>query len=551
VEWTEDEQGIPVTDRLTTQKCGSCHRPDDEGNLSRISWIRATPEGWSQTIKRMVNLHGLSISPEEARGVVRYLGTQHGLAPEEAKDVMYMVERRVITESNIPNADVRQACASCHAFGQVLSSRRSRREWALLQNMHVALYSQAEAQFQGAIASAQGDEARGTDEPAARRVTRREAALDWLSENAPLQTAEWAEWRPRIRVPQLAGTWVVSATLPGHGRYVGEMSIKPAADPTQFTTVTTLRSLDTGETMTREGTGLVYAGYSWRGGSAAGSAAGDQPDDPNHALREAMWFSPDQGTAEGRWYWGDYHEFGFDVSLTRATDRPGIAAVSPGGLKAGSTNQSVHIYGVNLPTGLQPQDLDLGAGVTVTGISSGTAQEIVATVNVAGDAVPGLRDVGIRGTTLVKALPVYDRVDFLKISPETSIARLGGLKYTKGYSQFVATGYANGPDGKPDTADDVPIGPIEADWKIDEFPTVTYDDDKAFVGTMGARALFTPAAEGPNPERRFSRNNYGEVWVVATAKNEKDELGQPLTGRSYLVVTVPTYRRWDQPEVSQ
>jgi quinohemoprotein amine dehydrogenase len=498
----------------------------------------------------MVNLHGLSISPEDARNVVRYLGTHHGLAPEEAKDVMYMVERRIITETNIPNPDVRQACSSCHAFGQVMSSRRSRREWALLQNMHVALYSQAEAQFQGAAASSQS-EAQGTDEPAGPRVTRREVALDWLSQNAQLQTAEWAAWRPRIRTPQLAGKWVVSATLPGHGRYVGEMSITPSANAEQFTTVTTLRSLDTGETMTRQGTGLVYAGYSWRGGSTAATAAGDQPDDPNNAVREAMWFSPDQGTAQGRWYWGEYHEFGFDVSLTRATDRPAIAAVSPGALKAGSTGQTVRIHGVNLPTGLRPQDLNLGAGVIVTGITSETAQEIVATVNVAADAVAGLRDVGVSGTTLVRALPVYDRVDFLKVSPETSLARLGGLKYTKGYSQFVATGYSNGPDGKPDTADDVAIGPVEADWTTEEFPTVTYDNDKDFVGTLSAAALFTPSFEGPNPERRFSRNNYGEVWVVATAKNEKDELGQPLTGRAYLVVTVPTYRRWDQPEVSQ
>jgi quinohemoprotein amine dehydrogenase len=39
--------------------------------------------------------------------------------------------------------------------------------------------------------------------------------------------------------------------------------------------------------------------------------------------------------------------------------------------------------------------------------------------------------------------------------------------------------------------------------------------------------------------------------VVATAKSEKDKDGNPLAGRSYLVVTVPTYIRWDQPEVSQ
>ena len=34
-------------------------------------------------------------------------------------------------------------------------------------------------------------------------------------------------------------------------------------------------------------------------------------------------------------------------------------------------------------------------------------------------------------------------------------------------------------------------------------------------------------------------------------KNEKDKDGRPLIGKSYLVVTVPTYIKWDQPEVGQ
>ena len=136
-DWTEKETGIPVTDKLTIEKCGTCHAPDDKGNLSRISWIRATPEGWSQAIKRMVKLNGLSISPQEARGVVKYLGTWHGLSPEEAKPVMYLTERRILDETIIPNQAVQHGCASCHAFAQPMSSRRSRREWGLLQNLLV------------------------------------------------------------------------------------------------------------------------------------------------------------------------------------------------------------------------------------------------------------------------------------------------------------------------------------------------------------------------------------------------------------------------------
>src|SRR5262249_40690824 len=89
------EEGIPVTDKLTIEKCSSCHKRDEKGNLTRISWERTTPEGWQQAIKRMVRLNGLALTPEEARSIVRYLSTNHGLAPEEAKPVMYQVERRM------------------------------------------------------------------------------------------------------------------------------------------------------------------------------------------------------------------------------------------------------------------------------------------------------------------------------------------------------------------------------------------------------------------------------------------------------------------------
>jgi len=144
---------------------------------------------------------------------------------------------------------------------------------------------------------------------------------------------------------------------------------------------------------------------------------------------------------------------------------------------------------------------------------------------------------------------VYAKVDYLKVTPETSLARLGGIKFDKGYQQFDAIGYDNGPDGKPRTADDVAIGPVPVTWSVEEFQAVTFDDDKSFVGELSPTALFKPSTEGPNPKRKFSRNNYGDVWVVATAKTEKDKFGKPLVGKSYLVVTVPAYKRWDQAEL--
>ena len=119
------EEGIPVTDPLVVSRCGTCHTKDAKGNLTRISWERTTPEGWEESIKRMVRLNGLTIAPSEARAVVKYLATYHGLAPEEAKPVMYMPEHRLVDEAIIPNDSVHDTCANCHALGRALSWRRT------------------------------------------------------------------------------------------------------------------------------------------------------------------------------------------------------------------------------------------------------------------------------------------------------------------------------------------------------------------------------------------------------------------------------------------
>src|SRR4051812_14833646 len=76
------EEGIPVTSALVVAKCGGCHKADAKGNLTRISWERTTPEGWELALKRMVRLNGVVLTPAEAREIVQYLASYHGLAPE-------------------------------------------------------------------------------------------------------------------------------------------------------------------------------------------------------------------------------------------------------------------------------------------------------------------------------------------------------------------------------------------------------------------------------------------------------------------------------------
>jgi len=552
---SETEPGIPVTDALTREKCGACHTADAKGNLSRISWVRTTPEGWDQAIKRMVRLNGAALTPDEARHIVHYLADSHGLAPDEARPVSYLVEHRVIDETNIPSESVRTSCAACHAFAQPLSWRRSSHEWKLLQDFHIALYSQADSQYRRPAVDEPGEVFGQTTpvvhKPGAIPLTSGQVALAYLRKVAPLHSPEWDAWSQREQSPHLAGKWLVSAHLPGKGAYFGTLEVTPGASGEAFVTHTTLQSLNGGPSLSTSGGGVVYGGYTWRGRAQTGATGKLAPDSLDQPVREVMQFSSDRKSAVGRWFWGEYQEFGYDVTLARADGAPVIGAISPGGIRAGAKGQALRILGDAFPAGLTTRDIDLGKGLTVTRIASATPGELVVDVDAAADVASGLHDVTVGSALLPAALPVWHTLSYIKVTPETAIARLGGAAHPAGYGQFEAWGYDAGPDGKPHTADDVKVGLVDADFSIEPFRSTWYDDDIKYVGGISKAGFFTPNLDGPNPQRSGDRDNLGTVWVVATAKSARDSHGDPLSAKAYLVVAVPSFKRWDQPEVTQ
>ncbi len=471
--------------------------------MQRISFERTTPEGWQEALKRMILTNGVELTPPEARVIVKYLSASHGLAPEEAKPLMYDAERRIYHETNIPNDHVDHACARCHNFARSLSWRRSPDDWKQLADMHTARLKLAPDQ----------------------------EALAFLAKAAPLHTPEWDAWSARARTANPAGRWLVTASLRGRGEFYGEMQVDPAPDD-DFTTTVRLTSVNDGSSIVRSGRGVVYGGYAWRGrskGALAGSAA---PDDLLSDAREVLWISPDQSTAEGRWFWGQYQEFGFDVRLRRATLDPSLLVVDRSSLKAGTQSNRIRLIGDRFPARVTPADLELGSGVTVQRIVSNSASEVVAEVDVASDAALGKRDVAFQHSVLPGAIAIYDRVDYIKVLPDSSMAAFGDQAHGRGYQQFEAIGYQRGPDGKLHTPDDVELGPLDPkdiSWSLEVFyssPGKSTD----FVGKISPSGFFTPAADNANA-------NF-DVWVVATLPREKEK---PLVGKSYMVVTVPTY----------
>jgi quinohemoprotein amine dehydrogenase len=536
------DEGVPVTSQLVRQKCSGCHRADDKGRLTRISYRRTTPEGWEETIKRMVSLNDLKIEPAEARDILRYLADHHGLAPEEAQPAAFEVERRMIDYKYTADKDTEETCIKCHSMGRILAQRRTKEEWELVIAMHRGYYPLVDFQAFRRGGPPPRDQQPGPDGRPPDNRHPMEKAIAHLSTAFPLTTPEWSAWSATMRPPRLQGKWALSAYELGKGAVYGQVTVTPVgdADTGDFTTETTFTYARTGKSVTRRGRAIVYTGFQWRGKS----------DD----FREVLFVDRDWRGASGRWFAGAYDEIGLDVKLARIGADPIVLGVGETRVKTGSAGQELHLYGVNLPSRVAPADLNVGPGVTVDRVVSATPNQLVVAVSVAQNATPGRRAVFLTGATGEAGLAVYDTIDFIKVLPQAGMARVGGVTFPKQLQQFEAAAYANGPDGKPNTKDDIELGLVDPQWSIEEYTATYEDDDKDFVGTIDAiTGLFTPNVDGPNPKRKHNANNYGDVWAVASYQTPGPAGAPPhtLKGRAHLLVTVPLYIKWDQPEVSR
>lgn len=517
--------GYPIGSQTLIDRCSRCHTVDDQGRMSRISYLRKTPEGWQTSIRRMVALHGARLDPAEARDIVRYLADEQGLAPEELRPGRFEVERRIIEYDYPGDSGVEYTCIQCHSMGRVITQRRTKEEWALLLATHRGLYP---------LVDFQAFRRNGPPPPGGDPRHPMDVAIDHLSEVFPLQTTEWTAWKATKRPPRLEGEWALSGYEPGRGPIYGRVTVRPGAgDAAAFTTQAEYVYAESGQRVTRAGEALVYTGYQWRGRSNPGA---------DTELREVMLLERDQRSMTGRWFAGAYDEIGPDVALTRLGAGAVVTGVYPHALRRGET-ATVTVYGGRLPEAVAGQGaLDFGAGVTVRNVRPRGAGSMTVEVAVADDASIGARDLFAFGTALSDAVVVHDGIDRIEVTPEMGMARVGGANFPKGYQRFEAIAWDDGPDGEPDTDDDLRLGRVSATWTLQEYAAVFGDDDVRYVGSMGSDGTFTPSLDGPNPERRGNRNNVGDVWVIATHRTAD---GRELTARSHLVVTVPLYTRFE------
>lgn len=496
---------------VLNSRCSTCHERMSGGGLNRIQDIRKTPEGWDMNIQRMTIWHGLKISDDERRTLVKYLSDTQGLSPDETADYRYILERRPGMIDVTPDPHLTEMCARCHTYGRFALQRRDEDEWMKLIHTHVGQYPTIEYQ------------ALARDREWWKIVTTETPKI--LAKNYAFNSASWDKWKER-KAPDMAGNWRVTGHTPGKGDYQGSMTVSGKGNDEY--NVNYNLTYANGEKNNGRGAAILYTGYEWRTSLTMGGKD----------VNEISTVSADGNSIMGRWFESDHDEIGGDFSAVRqSTSAAVVMAVTPPYIKAGET-ATLSISGVGL-TG----NLNLGADVSVVKTVSESADRIVVVAKASGDASAGSRNVLV-GRASGATLTVYKSVDSIAVEPPYTIARVGsnGGPLAPVEAQFEAVAMSNGADGKAGTDDDIRIGVMPASWSVANFGgaegVAAMMKDTDFAGKMGASGLFTPAGAGPNDMRPYKTNNAGDLEVIANVGG--------VTGSGHLIVTV---QRWVDPQI--
>lgn len=505
-------QAASDAESIIRSKCLACHTEEkaDDAQFSRMSHQRKTPEGWLMTIARMQLMHGLKISNEERSTLVKYFADKQGLAPEETAGARYAMERRLNTMESFESSNFTDMCARCHSGARVELQRRPASEWEHLVHFHMGQWPTLEYQAM----------ARDRDwmDLAFKEM------VPELAKKYSLKSDSWEQWQKVAKQP-LTGSWSFSAQMPGKGDVRGLMTITGGKGDL-YKVVVDGEYAD-GTAFKGEGSAIVYTGYEWRANITVDGVK----------MRQVFAASADGTELTGRMFETIHDEAGMDFAAVRSGSTPKLLSVQPEFIRAGSTEQLTLVG-----TGIGKQ-INLGDGIKVVKELYRDDNKVVVEVTAIESANPGQRQVKA-GKANGATLNVFDQIGSVRVVPAFSVARVGGNggSTPKYNAHFQAEAWMNGADGKAGTDDDMRIGYMPASWHVKPFDAqADADRDTHFAGKMNRQTgMFTTGAAGPNPERRMSTNNAGNLKVVA----EIEENGQTLTGDGQLIVTV---QRWNNP----
>lgn len=491
---------------IINTKCVACHTKAGD-QVNRLQQ-RKSPEGWLMTVTRMRTMHQADLTPEEVRTVVKHLADTQGLAPTETAGSRYAMERSMNTVEQLKTEQFTQMCARCHSGARVMLQRRPLTEWEHLVHFHVGQFPTIEYQALGRDRDWVG-------------IAFKEM-VPWLAKELPYESKAWNDWKARTPVSPV-GRWTVAGRWPGKGDYAGVMEVR-AGDGADRYAVSLDGAWADGSAMKGGGTALVYTGYEWRADLDIGGAK----------MRQVLALDGDR--ASGRIFEREQDANGGVLHAARQGAGTAVLALQPGHVRVGETS-FLRIVGTALEG-----EVKLPRGVQLLETVSRNDQQLVLKVAVSRNAAKGVQAVQLGKATA--NLTVFDRVDYVKVSPDYAVGRIGGNGGSTPVVQgrFEAIAHSAGPDRKPGTRDDWVIGPVPAKWSVEPFDEVARSDrDVEFAGVMNPdTGVFVPGGAGPNPLRRMGTNNAGNLNAVATVR----EGGKTLVGKGRFIVTV---QRWNNP----
>jgi quinohemoprotein amine dehydrogenase len=509
VSWAEEVSGAA----LVQSRCAMCHAAQEGGKLDPIESERRTPEGWEMTIDRMIRMQGVRLQPNEGQALVKYLSDYYGLAPSEIEPYRYTLEKRnsTVVQSDLPKV-VQGACLTCHSYARIALQRRTAEAWRRMPDTKLALLTNTEnvTASSGLLNTFWYDDAR-------------KDAIPFIAKQFPFSTDAWSKWRAAPK-PNYEGTWKVVGHDPGKGGdYTGQLALKALGEDRyegEFT-----HEFSDGSKVSGKTTAVVYTGFQWRGVAQIGA---------DQRQQEIFFGSEDGSMLSGRRLLTGLGDLGMDEELYRLEEGARLLTVIPAVLKTGE-KQNVKLFGMNFPSGLSTNAVNLGKGVKVASVVQTGDDTITVEVTIEKGARVGPRQVGVEGVQGNATLQIYRQVDYIRLFPERGFARPGGIKARKLMEQFEAIGYGNGKDGVKGTKDDVKLGRVApVKWNVEENVTRVDDDDVHFVGKVDKNGLFIPAEDGPNAKRERSEHNVGDVWVEAWYT--PDGAKRPIGARASMLV---------------
>ncbi|MCG3709625.1 quinohemoprotein amine dehydrogenase subunit alpha [Aliarcobacter butzleri] len=490
-------------------KCIACHTETSQG-LSRISEQRKTPEGWFMTVDRMQKDHGLVLTKKEEQSVVKYLSDTQGLNYDENINLRYILEQTPNYQENFENSTFVEMCARCHSGARVGIQRRTQSEWDNLVNFHLGKFPTLEYQ---ALARDR----------------------DWLNlaqtEIVPYLAKTYGNDKKfELKEIEFEGNWNLVGHKLGDGDFSATLKLTKTSKD-NYKVILNGTFID-GRKLEASGTAIVYSGYEFRA----------KLDIQGVSYNQVFAVNPETLQLTGSMFETLHpEEYSYVKGLKSTDKKTAILGVYPSALKAGKTT-NITIIGNNLD-----KNIKLSQGLKLNKILEASSNKLVLNVTASSSYDVKQIDFTLNSKKFEKEFTVYKKLDGLSVTPSYAISRIGdgGGAMPKQNAIFEAYGIIAGSDGKIGTADDINIGKVDAKWSIEPFDErAKEDEDVKYVGTMDSfTGRFTPSFAGPNPLRKFSTNNAGNIKVVATYKEGKEI----YKADSHMMVTV---QKWVNPPIN-